>query len=279
MTKQWDLHEATIKALYAEHTLSIVRKIMIEKYGFRASTRAYRGRLIRWGVRKYNCKKRQDRTSPTTSNDDDSEPEPDPVVRGGGGGDHPALAPLVAQQQPSETRRVSDSALVMPGRIGHQQYVSVAGGQHPLTTYTDNYDSKDRVLLPPPPQSQPQSDVQYGGWNVSVTPHHPSADGFSTSTHAAETAATGNLTPPSYFNYAAQLTASYPPNATAYETAAYAAQRGLEYNRPSPQQRHHSTGTLELPYQYEARQVTGMQDGGAGVGGHRGGVKQEMLDG
>lgn len=114
-----------------------------------------------------------------------------------------------------------------------------------------------------------------------MTPHHPSADGFSTTTttssHAADTAAGGNLTPPSYFNYAAQLTPSYPPNAT---TAYEAAQRGLDqYYRSSPQQRHHSTGTLELPYQYEARQVTGMQDGGAGVGGHRGGVKQEMLDG
>ncbi|KAI0186622.1 hypothetical protein EV127DRAFT_483941 [Xylaria flabelliformis] len=60
MTKPWDLHEATIKKLYAEKTLSQVRKIMIEKYNFKASTRAYRGRLDKWGVRKYNCRRRSD---------------------------------------------------------------------------------------------------------------------------------------------------------------------------------------------------------------------------
>ncbi|TRX95577.1 hypothetical protein FHL15_003535 [Xylaria flabelliformis] len=38
MTKPWDLHEATIKKL----------------------TRAYRGRLDKWGVRKYNCRRRSD---------------------------------------------------------------------------------------------------------------------------------------------------------------------------------------------------------------------------
>ncbi|KAI1259442.1 hypothetical protein F5Y18DRAFT_409409 [Xylariaceae sp. FL1019] len=59
MTKPWDLHEETIKSLYAEHTLSDVRKIMMERYNFKASTRAYRGRLIKWGVRKYN-RRRQD---------------------------------------------------------------------------------------------------------------------------------------------------------------------------------------------------------------------------
>ncbi|KAI2617768.1 hypothetical protein GGR54DRAFT_195268 [Hypoxylon sp. NC1633] len=63
MTKQWAMYEATIKSLYAENTLSVVRQIMIDKYGFRASTRAYRGRLIRWNVRKYNCRKRGDRAA------------------------------------------------------------------------------------------------------------------------------------------------------------------------------------------------------------------------
>ncbi|KAJ2989806.1 hypothetical protein NUW58_g3283 [Xylaria curta] len=60
MTKPWDLHEATIKKLYAEHTLAVVQKIMMEKYNFKASTRAYRGRLIKWGVRKYNCRRQID---------------------------------------------------------------------------------------------------------------------------------------------------------------------------------------------------------------------------
>jgi hypothetical protein len=37
MTKPWDLHEATIKKLYAENTLAVVRKIMIEEHNFKAS--------------------------------------------------------------------------------------------------------------------------------------------------------------------------------------------------------------------------------------------------
>ncbi|KAI1148916.1 hypothetical protein F4825DRAFT_464514 [Nemania diffusa] len=58
MTKAWELHEETIKKLYAENTLAVVRRTMIDKYNFTASTRAYRGRLIKWGVRKYNCRRR-----------------------------------------------------------------------------------------------------------------------------------------------------------------------------------------------------------------------------
>lgn len=57
MTKQWDQYEETIKALYADHTLAQVRQIMTAKYNFNASTRAYRGRLIKWDVRKYNCRR------------------------------------------------------------------------------------------------------------------------------------------------------------------------------------------------------------------------------
>lgn len=37
MTKPWDLHEATIKKLYAENTLAVVRKTMIDRYNFKAS--------------------------------------------------------------------------------------------------------------------------------------------------------------------------------------------------------------------------------------------------
>ncbi|EMR64821.1 hypothetical protein UCREL1_8218 [Eutypa lata UCREL1] len=58
MTKQWEQYEATIRALYADHTLATVRQIMIERHGFNASVRAYRGRLDRWNVRKYNRRNR-----------------------------------------------------------------------------------------------------------------------------------------------------------------------------------------------------------------------------
>ncbi|KAI0010407.1 hypothetical protein F4779DRAFT_313356 [Xylariaceae sp. FL0662B] len=131
MTKQWELHEATIKTLYADHTLSVVRKIMIEKHGFKASTRAYRGRLIRWGVRKYNCKKRHDRASSLSSNDGCSS-EPDPVSPAVSRDDFESM-PTAAQR--AETRRVSDSALAMLGRIG-RQYDQVNGG--PSQAYTDH---------------------------------------------------------------------------------------------------------------------------------------------
>lgn len=88
MTKQWNLHEATIKKLYAENTLAVVRKIMIEEYNFKASygffclrgnkfladtsenrTRAYRGRLVKWRMRKYNCRRRSDCSSTILSAD------------------------------------------------------------------------------------------------------------------------------------------------------------------------------------------------------------------
>ncbi|ORY61242.1 uncharacterized protein BCR38DRAFT_525680 [Pseudomassariella vexata] len=37
MTKPWDTYEATIKSLYTKHTLSTVRQIMLQEYGFKAS--------------------------------------------------------------------------------------------------------------------------------------------------------------------------------------------------------------------------------------------------
>ncbi|KAI0483506.1 Clr5 domain-containing protein [Xylaria cf. heliscus] len=72
MTKPWELHEATIKQLYAEKTLSQVRNIMIERHNFKASTRAYRGRLDKWGIRKYNCRRRSEGGSVSTGSPEGS---------------------------------------------------------------------------------------------------------------------------------------------------------------------------------------------------------------
>ncbi|RYP76518.1 hypothetical protein DL771_001752 [Monosporascus sp. 5C6A] len=72
MTKQWEQYEAIIRALYADTTLSNVRQIMIDQHGFKASVRAYRGRLDRWGVRKYNRRDRNDSISSGDSKDDDT---------------------------------------------------------------------------------------------------------------------------------------------------------------------------------------------------------------
>ncbi|KAI0966233.1 hypothetical protein F4678DRAFT_450518 [Xylaria arbuscula] len=72
MTKSWELHEVTIKELYKENTLAVVRRIMIERYNFKASTRAYRGRLIKWNVRKYNRRRPSDGSSMSAGSPDGS---------------------------------------------------------------------------------------------------------------------------------------------------------------------------------------------------------------
>ena len=69
MTKSWDTYKNIIVDLYADRTLAEVRQIMQRDYGFDASTRAYRGRLIRWGVRKYNTR----RADGSVSGDEDGE--------------------------------------------------------------------------------------------------------------------------------------------------------------------------------------------------------------
>lgn len=57
MTTDWEKYHDVILSLYEQHSLATVRQIMLDKYGFHASIRAYRGRLDRWGVRKYNRKR------------------------------------------------------------------------------------------------------------------------------------------------------------------------------------------------------------------------------
>ena len=63
MTKDWEKYQSVIRDLYSQHSLATVRQIMIDQYGFQASIRAYRGRLDRWGCRKYNRRKRQSSVS------------------------------------------------------------------------------------------------------------------------------------------------------------------------------------------------------------------------
>lgn len=58
MTKDWDRYRDTIISLYTQHSLATVRQIMVDQYGFCASLRAYRGRLDRWGIRRYMPRKR-----------------------------------------------------------------------------------------------------------------------------------------------------------------------------------------------------------------------------
>ncbi|KAK4235477.1 hypothetical protein C8A03DRAFT_17795 [Achaetomium macrosporum] len=66
MTKQWDKYREIIIAEYKDQNkpLHEVQRVMMEKYGFRASTRAYRSRFDRWGVHKYSRRRRPRSTSP-----------------------------------------------------------------------------------------------------------------------------------------------------------------------------------------------------------------------
>ncbi|OTB12124.1 hypothetical protein K445DRAFT_25953 [Daldinia sp. EC12] len=122
MTKPWEAHEATIKDLYANNTLSVVRQIMIEQYGFKASVRAYRGRLIRWGVRKYNCRKRgspgvshssgTDESSSFTSGSGTSSPVL--AATAAAIGDARAILPRAVMKQAEAAAAATDGHLAMP---------------------------------------------------------------------------------------------------------------------------------------------------------------------
>ncbi|KAI0459083.1 hypothetical protein F5B21DRAFT_457118 [Xylaria acuta] len=152
MTKPWDLHEATIKKLYAEKTLSEVRKIMIEKYNFKASTRAYRGRLDKWGVRKYNCRRRSDGGSISAGSPEGSMSGSDIAS--------PTLSqPSVERSRDSASyptgRQTRDSESGVSNLLGHS-YNTMEMDPH--RTDTEHY-SRNRTLV------SPTQEIQYG-WNL-----------------------------------------------------------------------------------------------------------------
>ncbi|KAH9907396.1 hypothetical protein F4778DRAFT_536617 [Xylariomycetidae sp. FL2044] len=148
MTKQWEIYEDTIKDLYAKHTLSTVRRIMIEKYGFKASTRAYRGRLVRWGMRKYN--KRRD--SPG-SNDDASS--------GSEAAASPKLSPSIPD--PAQGAAYYSGAY---GNLGDEHAPTTDSGtnSYPPTTYSSSASYAGSY------GSGFQNPVSYGsGWTSPMT--------------------------------------------------------------------------------------------------------------
>lgn len=65
MTKKWDKHRDVIVRLYKEQNLPLheVRKILEDKHQFKASIRAFRTRLDKWGISKYNCQRRSSASS------------------------------------------------------------------------------------------------------------------------------------------------------------------------------------------------------------------------
>ncbi|KAI0176558.1 hypothetical protein GGR52DRAFT_571520 [Hypoxylon sp. FL1284] len=208
MTKQWDTYEETIKALYAENTLSVVRQIMIDKHGFRASTRAYRGRLIRWGVRKYNCRKLSGRASSRASSPNDgalssaSDPA-SPVLPSypeGNLAQPPGNRDAAHHQLQAEMReRAGDGGhLAMPGQ-GDQQ---VVGGDRPIRAYVgDPYGNKIKAVLSLP---QLDSGVQYE-WSAISSPL-TNLNNSSTANDASRFDNHADTTiPPPYFGGYAQM--------------------------------------------------------------------------
>ncbi|KAI1141888.1 hypothetical protein F5Y05DRAFT_374128 [Hypoxylon sp. FL0543] len=165
MTKQWEAYEATIKDLYAENTLSVVRQIMIEKYGFRASVRAYRGRLIRWGVRKYNCRKRSSsRSSGGSANEAGSSSGED------------ASSPTMTTTSAgiASNRRTAGGHLAMPGQVNQPYGAMDRGSQGQLYNADNSYESKPKVLLSPPlSQSGGGANNMQYGWDAGSPPLAP----------------------------------------------------------------------------------------------------------
>ncbi|KAI1338780.1 hypothetical protein F5Y15DRAFT_385295 [Xylariaceae sp. FL0016] len=232
MTKQWETYEAVIRRLYQEYTLNVVRQIMIEKYNFRASTRAYRGRLIRWGVRKYNTRRpHDDRASASMSNFSGFSNGSDmasPTMPQG------TLKLLSCDSSPTAPRRVSDSQISLSTRIGHGYATLYGNLPSPYSLGRDR--DGDNCC-------QPQSDMR-NGWPAAYNQSSTPGVGFDDIHGTAQ--ATG---PPTYFEKYAYLPATppgsaYPPN-TGFETSLAPPHHGLGYYQPP--RRHNSTAQMNLP--------------------------------
>ncbi|KAI1118325.1 hypothetical protein F5Y14DRAFT_259410 [Nemania sp. NC0429] len=197
MTKPWDLHEATIKKLYAENTLAVVRKTMSEEYNFKASTRAYRGRLVKWGVRKYHCRRQSDCSSMLSAGSP-----------GGSASESDAASPILSQatarsdhdlSRYSDGRRVRDhNEPTMSNLLGRPYNTLETGSGRSYNT--ENY-YQDRAIAPP-------VEKMHYGWNM--TPSQPTSP--TTFGHADVVGTAGPL-----YGYAPLPPAPSPYPTTIYE--------------------------------------------------------------
>ncbi|KAI1422455.1 hypothetical protein F5Y12DRAFT_799575 [Xylaria sp. FL1777] len=219
MTKPWELHEATIKKLYAENTLAVVRKTMIERYNFKASTRAYRGRLIKWGVRKYNCRRRGDGGSISAGSPDGSVSGSDTAS--------PTLSQPTIETTPdfpeySSSGQMRDSQPRMSNLLG-QSYDTASMGSP--RAYTESY-GRNRALL------SPTQEVQ--GWHSSPTQSGSPSTSFA---HANTAATSGHM----YAYQPLSPAASTYSSSLAYESDPTNCDRRQSF--PQTQARQYSTGT------------------------------------
>ncbi|KAK1759489.1 Clr5 domain-containing protein [Echria macrotheca] len=187
MTKAWDEHKTVIIAEYKDSgkPLHEVRRIMEDRYKFKASTRAYRSRLDKWGVFKYSCRKRKSSNekapqefedvggfsppqTPRARREDGMMSPPDSLssVSPGQTGDHayfctatppsdsgsPGDSPIKAEPRPVSYQPPSQAP---PGYMRHAMSL-------PNTGYLDQHLQYHYPYTHPPPQPQPQQpQLQY----------------------------------------------------------------------------------------------------------------------
>ncbi|KAI0025956.1 Clr5 domain-containing protein [Xylariomycetidae sp. FL0641] len=200
MTKPWEAHRKTIIQLYNEKTLSTVRETMIKRHNFKASTRAYRGRLIRWGIRKYNCKKQNGPArcsfsgpvDPSSGSDEDS-----PTIPHRG---------ISTENEPGEEEAKVGSMMGSPHPLDPSR-ASTSGNNY--SSYFEGYD-ENRTN-----NTQTQSEL-YAPWcapmNSSI--HSPDGGFDQIKSEEPETYIEYSSMPPSVSNYTtagANLVSSYHP--------------------------------------------------------------------
>ncbi|KXJ96768.1 Clr5 domain-domain-containing protein [Microdochium bolleyi] len=185
MTKSWDTYRSIIIDLYSDRTLAEVRQIMQRDYGFEASTRAYRGRLIKWGVRKYNTRRPDGSVSGDEDGDggsslsDTESPSPARQQRDRGQArqsrqDHP----LPHYPTDRQRRGRGDSQATTPythsGTTRHSHVHDDSGSLQPSYLDTSGY----------PQVSRSSSDHGYSVWNAPdhspFSPSHSQAPPYST---------------------------------------------------------------------------------------------------
>ncbi|KAK1590002.1 Clr5 domain-containing protein [Colletotrichum navitas] len=118
MTKAWGEKRADITRLYIDEnkTLNEVKAIMEEHHDFKASTRSYRQQFDKWGLAKYNCKKRTARRRSQDTSGHQLHHQStgkdyfaEEVSGGGGGGIDFTIADLHAYDQPMSPRSCGSS--------------------------------------------------------------------------------------------------------------------------------------------------------------------------
>ncbi|TLD06737.1 uncharacterized protein PgNI_08195 [Pyricularia grisea] len=148
MTKKWEKHRHRIKRLYIDDNkpLHEVQSIMREQQNFRASTRAYRHRFMKWGLSKYSPQRRRTSTSSAGSSYDVPEPTRPAAV---------SLWPSISYPQAEPASPLFSS----PEMNSYAQVYSPESTTNPpspaqIGTYNDHPPPPPTIVYPPSPPRQ-----------------------------------------------------------------------------------------------------------------------------